>query len=162
VGDYGFVMAEGTDGKSVQLRGCGIVRVRPGGSELEVVSRGQRNIYDVAISPTRDVFTRDNTKRYKKEDLVESILKPRAKIAQGFESQFVQTHEGKVYDGFVDRESGDEIEFRNIAGLATVLKKSDIEERGKREASIMPLGMADKLNVDQLAAILAYLESLKK
>jgi len=42
------------------------------------------------------------------------------------------------------------------------LKKDEIEERGKREISVMPLGMVDKLNVDQLAAILAYLESLKK
>ena len=89
-------------------------------------------------------------------------MKPSAKIAQGFESQFFVTHEGKVFDGFVVRESGDEIEFRNVAGLATTLKKTDIDERGKREASIMPNGLVDKLNPDQLAAILAYLDSLKK
>jgi putative membrane-bound dehydrogenase-like protein len=112
--------------------------------------------------PLKGPLLRDITKRYKKEELLESILKPSAKIAQGFESQFFQTHDGKVYDGFVVRESGDEIEFRNVAGLATILKKSEIEERGKREASIMPQGLADKLNVDQLAAILAYLDSLKK
>ena len=112
--------------------------------------------------PLKGPLLQDIAKRYKKEDLIESILKPSAKIAQGFESQFFQTQQGKVYDGFVVRESGDEIEFRNVAGLATVLKKSDIEERGKRELSIMPLGLTDKLNVDQLAAILAYLETLKK
>ena len=112
--------------------------------------------------PLKGPLLQDITRRYKKEDLIESILKPSAKIAQGFESQFFQTHEGKVYDGFVVRESGDEIEFRNVAGLATILKKSEIEERGKREASIMPIGLADKLNAEQLAAILAYLDTLKK
>ncbi len=61
VGDYGFVNAIGTDGHSAQLRGGGIARVRPDGTELEVVSRGQRNIYDVGISPMMDLFTRDNT-----------------------------------------------------------------------------------------------------
>jgi hypothetical protein len=43
-----------------------------------------------------------------------------------------------------------------------VLRKEDIEERGKRDISIMPQGLVDKLNVEQLAALLAYLESLKK
>ncbi len=38
-----------------------MVRVRPDGTELEVVSRGQRNIYDVAIDPLMNIFTRDNT-----------------------------------------------------------------------------------------------------
>lgn len=112
--------------------------------------------------PLKGPLLQDITKRYKKEELIESIMKPSAKIAQGFESQFFQTHDGKVYDGFVVRESGDEVEFRNVAGLATVLKKSEIEERGRREASIMPLGLVEKLNADQLAAILAYLDSLRK
>ena len=61
VGDYGFVKATGKDGKSLQLHGGGVVRVRPDGTRLEIVTRGQRNIYDVAISPTLDLFTRDNT-----------------------------------------------------------------------------------------------------
>ncbi len=61
VGDYGFIKATGSDGKELAYRGGGIVRCRPDGSELEIVSRGQRNIYDVAISPELDLFTRDNT-----------------------------------------------------------------------------------------------------
>ena len=61
VGDYGYVEAKGKDGTVIKNRGGGIVRVRPDGTGLEIVSRGQRNIYDVAISPTLDLFTRDNT-----------------------------------------------------------------------------------------------------
>ncbi|MBI3856713.1 MAG: HEAT repeat domain-containing protein [Planctomycetes bacterium] len=61
VGDYGFVKATGLDGKSIQLHGGGVVRVQPDGTELEIVSHGQRNIYDVAIDPYLNAFTRDNT-----------------------------------------------------------------------------------------------------
>ncbi len=111
--------------------------------------------------PLKGPLLLDIAKRYKREELIESILKPSAKIAQGFESQFFVTDAGKVHDGFVVRESGDEIELRNVAGLATILKKSEIDERGKRDVSIMPFGLTDKLNVEQLAALLAYLESLK-
>jgi cytochrome c551/c552 len=61
VGDYGFTKATGKDGRELQLHGGGVVRVRPDGTELEIVSRGQRNIYDVAIDPLMNIFTRDNT-----------------------------------------------------------------------------------------------------
>ncbi len=61
VGDYGYVEAKGRDGTTIKKRGGGIVRERPDGTGLEIVSRGQRNIYDVAVSPTLDLFTRDNT-----------------------------------------------------------------------------------------------------
>ncbi len=61
VGDYGFIKAVGKDGATLQYRGGGVVRVRTDGNGLEVVSRGQRNIYDVAIDPYLNLFTRDNT-----------------------------------------------------------------------------------------------------
>ena len=61
IGDFGFLKAEGTDGKTLQLRGGGVVRVRPDGTGLEVYSRGTRNILEVAIDPLLNGFARDNT-----------------------------------------------------------------------------------------------------
>src|SRR4051812_1192798 len=60
-GDYGFVKAVGKDGKIVKLLGGGVARVRPDGTELEIFADGLRNIYDVAVDPLLDLFTRDNT-----------------------------------------------------------------------------------------------------
>ena len=60
-GDFGFMDAEGTDGKHLQHRGGGVIRVRPDGTGLEIYSTGTRNILEVAISPTMDIFARDNT-----------------------------------------------------------------------------------------------------
>lgn len=61
VGDFGFHDAIGADGKKLTMLGGGIVRVRPDGTEMEVYSHGLRNIYDVAIDPYMNIFTRDNT-----------------------------------------------------------------------------------------------------
>ncbi len=61
VGDYGFVEAKGKDGTVIKHRGGGIVRIRPDGTGLELVVEGTRNILDVAVTPTMDIFTRDNT-----------------------------------------------------------------------------------------------------
>lgn len=60
-GDFGFMDAVGTDGKHLQHRGGGVIRVRPDGSGLEIYSTGTRNILEVAISPLMDMFARDNT-----------------------------------------------------------------------------------------------------
>lgn len=60
-GDFGFMEAEGTDGRKLQFRYGGVVRVRPDGTELQVYSTGTRNILDVALSPALDGFVRDNT-----------------------------------------------------------------------------------------------------
>ena len=49
-------------------------------------------------------------------ELTESILKPSAKIAQGFEPQKIATVDGRTYEGFVVRESGDEVELRDAQG----------------------------------------------
>ncbi len=61
IGDFGFMEAEGTDGKKLQFRAGGVVRVRPDGTGLQVYSRGTRNILEVALSPTLEGFARDNT-----------------------------------------------------------------------------------------------------
>lgn len=61
VGDFGFVNATGTDGTKLTMYGGGIIRVRPDGTELEAFAHGLRNIYDVAIDPYMNVFTRGNT-----------------------------------------------------------------------------------------------------
>jgi len=61
IGDFGFVRAEGADGRTLQLRGGGVVRVRPDGSGLELYSRGTRNILEVGLDPLLNGFARDNT-----------------------------------------------------------------------------------------------------
>jgi len=61
VGDFGFMEAEGTDGRKLGFRHGGVVRVRPDGTELQIYATGTRNILDVAMSPLLDGFCRDNT-----------------------------------------------------------------------------------------------------
>ena len=61
IGDFGFMDAAGTDGRKLQLRGGGVVRVRPDGTGLELWAEGTRNILEAAVSPLLDLFARDNT-----------------------------------------------------------------------------------------------------
>lgn len=61
IGDFGFMEAEGRDGRKLQLRGGGIVRFRPDGSGLDLFARGTRNNLEAAVGPLLDMIARDNT-----------------------------------------------------------------------------------------------------
>ena len=61
VGDFGFHNATDADGTQLTMLGGGVVRVRPDGTEMEVYTHGLRNIYDVAIDPFMNIYTRGNT-----------------------------------------------------------------------------------------------------
>jgi len=103
----------------------------------------------------------DIGKRYKLPELVESILKPSAKIAQGFDTYVFATTDGKVLTGFVASESAQAVEIRQLTGLPISLPKDKIEERVRQTKSMMPEGMVNNLTAEQLADVLAYLRSLK-
>src|SRR6266513_2755638 len=61
VGDKGIFGAVGRDGKRVDMRGGGVLRLRPDGTELEVYCTGVRNILEVALNDEDEIFTYDNT-----------------------------------------------------------------------------------------------------
>lgn len=61
VGDFGFHDATDRSGKKLTMLGGGIVRVRPDGTGMEVYTHGTRNVYDLAIDPYMNIFTRENT-----------------------------------------------------------------------------------------------------
>lgn len=61
VGDFGFYNATASDGTKLTQLGGGVLRIRPDGTGMEVYTHGLRNIYDVAIDPFMNIFTRGNT-----------------------------------------------------------------------------------------------------
>jgi putative heme-binding domain-containing protein len=101
-------------------------------------------------------------KIYDRAALTESILKPNAKLAQGFESAWIKTRKGEQVEGFVTREGADSVDVRNIAGQTVTIEKGDIAVRGHRPQSMMPEGLLNGFTPAELANLLAYLESLKK
>ncbi len=106
-------------------------------------------------------FLGDAAAKYSRPELIESILHPSAKIAQGFVTNYFVTTDNKRLDGFIVREAGDEIEVRTVQGVSTIIPRNKIKKRGELKDSVMPTGLTDPLTTQELASILAYLESLK-
>ena len=102
----------------------------------------------------------DIGKRYKKNELLESVLKPSAKIAQGFDTYAFITVDGKPFSGFVTGESADAVQIRQADGVSVEIPSEEIEVRRKLEGSMMPKGLVNNLTPEQLADLIAYLQSL--
>ncbi|MHC5539707.1 DUF7133 domain-containing protein, partial [Singulisphaera rosea] len=66
VGDKGIPKGVGKDGATIQLFGGGVIRIRPDGTGLEVVSTGERNPLSVALDTTDEIFTYGNDDDSKK------------------------------------------------------------------------------------------------
>lgn len=60
VGDKGIPKGVGKDGTTIRMKGGGVIRVRPDGSDLEIVSTGERNPLSVALTDRDEVFTYGN------------------------------------------------------------------------------------------------------
>ncbi|QDU92587.1 DUF7133 domain-containing protein [Lignipirellula cremea] len=103
----------------------------------------------------------DIGKRYSPAELIESIVEPSKKIAQGFDTWAFALESGKVYAGFVVQESAETVLIRQADGLSRELLQDDIEERVKQEVSMMPKGIVGNLTPQQLADLVAYLRSLR-
>jgi len=102
----------------------------------------------------------DIGRRYDRRELIESVLQPSAKIAQGFDTYTFVLNSGKILQGFVAGESADSVTIRQSNGLSKTIPRDSIDERVKQEISMMPKGLVDNLTPEELADLLAYLESL--
>ena len=99
----------------------------------------------------------------KRDQIAESILKPNASISQGFPSVLLQTKDGKSFSGFINAETAEAVELRDIAGNTHTLKAGDLKSRQELEqVSMMPPGLANSLSMKDFAALLAFLESRKE
>lgn len=103
----------------------------------------------------------DISKRYKKDELIESTVAPSKKIAQGFDTWAFLMDDGNIHTGFVVSESAETVIVRGNNGISRELLQDNIERRVKRETSMMPDGIVDNLTPEQLADLIAYLQSLR-
>ncbi len=101
------------------------------------------------------------TKRYKPEELVESIVRPSAKLAQGYETYQFILADGRIVQGFIVSERARSVLLRQSDGREVEIAKHDIEERRILTTSSMPEGLVGNLTPEQLGDILSYLQTLK-
>jgi putative heme-binding domain-containing protein len=110
--------------------------------------------------PQKGPYLGEITKQYSRAQLTESVLRPSAVISQGFTTRWFDMKDGTHQIGFVTHEGAETIELRNIVGQVMELSVADIVKRGEEPKSMMPEGLANNLQPEDLASIFAYFESV--
>jgi putative heme-binding domain-containing protein len=92
-------------------------------------------------------------------DLLKDLIEPSARIEEKYQSYTFETDAGKFITGMILEETPEMVRIiENPLAKAEplVLKKSQIVQREKAPASIMPKGLLDKLTRDEILDLLAY------
>ncbi len=99
--------------------------------------------------------------RRSSRDLAEAILYPSVSIVRGFESMTVVTDSGKAHTGMIVRQSSDAIHMRTSDQQELRILRQEIEEMVPSDTSIMPNGLDQSMTENELADLLAYLQTLR-
>jgi putative heme-binding domain-containing protein len=110
--------------------------------------------------PAKGPFLGAVAKTYRRRELAEQILVPSKTIAKGYDTHVFALKDGRQLEGFVVRETPDAVTIRTSAAEEHTIPVAEIEERGKSPKSLMPEGLAANLTLEDLAALLDYLEDL--
>lgn len=98
--------------------------------------------------------------KYQPLDILRELLEPSAKINEKYQTWTFITDAGEVVTGLVLEETATTVRvIENPLSKAdpVVLEKSEIDEREKSNVSIMPKGLLDKLNQDEILDLIAYI-----
>jgi putative heme-binding domain-containing protein len=91
-----------------------------------------------------------------------AILEPQKEIKEGFASVFIATKSGDEFQGYIARESADEIVLREpLANREIRLRRDQIASQ-RANGSLMPNGLADQLTAEEFRDLVKYLSTLGK
>ncbi len=97
-----------------------------------------------------------------KDALYEAILEPSSGIAFGFEAWTLELNSGDEAYGLIVSETADELTLKNVKGIPSRIKKSDIAKRQQMKLSLMPAGLQQAMSTQDLVDLVEYLATLKK
>ncbi len=98
------------------------------------------------------------TKRFQRKEIIESVLFPSLVISDQFIAKNIQTKDGRQFMGIVG-EAGDNVVVLQPNAEKVTIAKKDIEQMVASKISAMPEGAFDKLTIEEITDLFAYLYS---
>jgi putative heme-binding domain-containing protein len=98
------------------------------------------------------------TSRFKKKDILESILWPSKVISDQYQTEMFELSDGKVVTGVIVRETAAAVLVRTSANpdKPVAVTKAQIANRVPGTVSLMPDGLLDDLSPKQISDLLAF------
>ena len=101
------------------------------------------------------------TSRFKRRDILESILWPSKIISDQYQAEMFELTDGAVVSGMLLRENATALLIRTPENpdKPVVLAKTRVANRATSTVSMMPEGLLDSLTHDEIASLLAFVSA---
>ena len=98
------------------------------------------------------------TSRFKRRDVVESVLWPSKVISDQYQAEMFELTDGRIVSGLIVRENATAILVRTADNpdKPVVVTKAQLGSRAAATVSMMPEGLFDDLDKAQIADLLAF------
>ena len=98
-------------------------------------------------------------KKYNREQLLESLLFPSKRIDPKFVTQLIETKSGRVVTGLLITSSDQAVVLKDAQAKEIVVPRDKIDFTAPQQQSMMPELLLQDMTAQQVADLLAYLES---
>ena len=97
--------------------------------------------------------------RFKKRDLLESILWPSKVISDQYKSEMFEMKDGSILSGVIVRETAANVFLRTAASAdrPVPVSKAQIANRGESAVSLMPAGLLDGYSQTEISHLLGFM-----
>ena len=99
--------------------------------------------------------------KYGRQELLNSILNPSAAVGYSFRAVVAGLSDGRVVTGLPVEETPEKLVLKTALGDRVSIAVRDIEDRKTSDVSLMPEGLAQSMNEQELVDLVAYLGSLR-
>lgn len=106
------------------------------------------------IGPDLTPFKRDDL-----DIMLVQIIDPNAEIREGYENILINTRDERTITGFLADKDDNVYVVRGLDGENTIIRKSDVLEFKSAGASLMPAGLLEAFDEQQIRDLFAYLRS---
>jgi putative heme-binding domain-containing protein len=96
--------------------------------------------------------------RFKKADVLDSILWPSKVISDQYQAEMFELSDGKIVSGVIVRETAAAVQVRTAENpdKPVVLQKAQVANRATSNVSLMPEGLLDGMTQQEVADLLAF------
>jgi putative heme-binding domain-containing protein len=99
--------------------------------------------------------------RYSRAEILQSILAPSQRIAEGYAAALVITADDQALFGQVQRDDAQGLTLVDSTGTRVELARADVREVRPSKLSVMPEGLCGSMTLEEFADLLAWLSSLR-
>ena len=100
--------------------------------------------------------------KFGRRELIEAVLSPSAKIAEGYSATTIETSSGEDYSGILKHTTATEVALMGADAKLIRIPVADIVQRRTSEVSLMPEGLQNGLTLQEFTDLIEYLVSLKE